>query len=422
MNIRDSYKHGADGLGVVKNIFFATAEDVASDSSLHVNDLVFQRADTFETKVPLPIPTLNQNTTGYASSLLTVKSTSTSNHYLTFVDSNNTTAEAESFYTSGDIYFKPSTGVLTVKSVTVSNTFNYSGIGSDTTSNAARKIWFASSSDGTPVVSDNFKYNPSTKTLTVDKISGPTIVIGNTTLYLDGANNVLTPDTVINNTSTNNTIPSSKAVWDAILTGMQANDAMRFMGFLEGSTNATGDGATYTPGANKGDTYKVSKAGYINETWYQLNDTFICTEDETNAATHSNLSTEGAKWGVVEGNGDFLSIHGGTIEGTLKWKNSTALPSKDTFDYALIVDNNTTKYITKANLRSQIASGMYWADQAVSTQSLTTTEPQFAKVGIAGAKDSTAKLKVYGNEIVTGNLTIGGCTLVYESSCLKFTF
>ena len=52
------------------------------------------------------------------------------------------------------------------------------------------------------------------------------------------------------------------------------------------------------------------------------------------------------------------------------------------------------------------------------------TEPQFAKVGIAGAKDTTAKLKVYGNEIVTGNLTIGGCTLVYDSSapCLKFTF
>ena len=290
MNIRDSYIHGADGKGVVKRLFFATAADVQANSALHVNDLVFQLADTLGTQIPLTIPTLNQNTTGYASSLLTVKSTSTSNHYLTFVDTNNTTAEAESFYTSGDIYFKPSTGVLTVKSVTVNNTFNYAGIGSDTTSNAARKIWFASSSDGTPVVSDNFKYNPSTKTLTVDKISGPTIVIGNTTLYLDGANNVLTPDTVISNTSTNNTIPSSKAVWDAILTGIQANDAMVFKGFLTGGADAAH--TAYTPGADRGDTYKVQTAGYINGEYYQVNDTFICTTDGTVAATSSTSAAD----------------------------------------------------------------------------------------------------------------------------------
>lgn len=73
---------------------------------------------------------------------------------------------------------------------------------------------------------------------------------------------------------------------------------------------------------------------------------------------------------------------------------------------------------------SELSSGLYWADQVISPSSSTITEPQFAKVGIAGAKDNVAKLKVYGNEIITGNLTIGGCTLVYDSStpCLKFTF
>jgi hypothetical protein len=41
MNIRDSYIHGADGKGVVKRLFFATAADVQANNALHVNDLVF---------------------------------------------------------------------------------------------------------------------------------------------------------------------------------------------------------------------------------------------------------------------------------------------------------------------------------------------------------------------------------------------
>jgi hypothetical protein len=204
---------------------------------------------------------------------------------------------------------------------------------------------------------------------------------------------------------------------------MQANDAMVFKGFLEGGTDAAH--TAYTPGADKGDTYKVSTAGYINGEYYQVNDTFICTEDGTVAATSSNVDTVNANWGVIEGNGDFLSIHGGTMRGTLKWLNTTALPASTTAPYILVVDataNGTTKYITLANMRTQLIDSLYWANVKVSNASSTSTEPQFAKVGIAGAKDGTAKLKVYGNEIVTGNLTIGGCTLVYESSCLKFTF
>jgi hypothetical protein len=206
---------------------------------------------------------------------------------------------------------------------------------------------------------------------------------------------------------------------------MKANDAMIFKGFLEGGSSAAN--TAYTPAAETGYTYKVKTAGYINGTYYQVNDTFICTEDSTAAATSSNVATVKTKWGVVEGNGDFLSINGGTMYGTLKWANSTALPASTTAPYILVVDataNGTTKYITLANMRTQLIDGLYWANVKVSNASSTSTEPQFAKVGIAGAKDSTAKLKVYGNEIVTGNLTIGGCTLVYDSStpCLKFTF
>lgn len=51
-------------------------------------------------------------------------------------------------------------------------TFNYSSIQSGS-SNANRNVWFStSSSRGTPCLNDNFKYNPSTNTLTVGNITG----------------------------------------------------------------------------------------------------------------------------------------------------------------------------------------------------------------------------------------------------------
>lgn len=305
MNIRDSYLHGVDGRGVVKSLFFATAADVQANNALNINDLVFQLADTSGTQVPLTIPTLNQNTTGYASQILTVKKENGASYYLTFVDSNNTTASNESVYTDAGI-----------------------------------------------------QYNPSTNVLTVGAISGPTIQIGNTTLYLDssGTTNKLTPDTSITNSSTHGTIPSSKAVYDAIIAGIGANDAMIFKGFLTGGDSAAN--TTYTPAADKGHTYKVQTAGYINGEYYQVNDTFICTEDSTSAATSSNVSTISTKWGVVEGNGDYLNIHGGTMYGTLSWANTTALPSSTAADYILVVDattNGTTKYITKANFKTALS-------------------------------------------------------------------
>ena len=421
MNIRDSYIHGVDGRGVVKSLFFATA----ASEGISVNDLVYTLADTAGTQIPLTLPILNQNTTGSAGSLKVVARGTNANHYLTFVDSNNATATAENFYTDGDLYYNPSTNTLSSASIIARASFNYTGIGTST-ANAARHIWFSdSTSVGIPVRSDRFKYNPSTNVLTVGAISGASVWIGDTQLLLNstGTTNKLTPDTSISSTSTHGTIPSSKAVYDAIIAGIGTNDAMIFKGFLTGGDSAAN--TTYTPSADRGHTYKVSTAGYINGEYYQVNDTFICTTDGTAAATSSNVTTVNANWGVVEGNGDYLNIHGGTMYGTLKWANATALPASTTAPYILIVDataNGTTKYITLANLRSQLNTGSYWADQAVSNASSVNTEPQFAKVGIAGAKDTTAKLKVYGNEIVTGNLTIGGCTLVYESSVLKFTF
>ena len=51
-------------------------------------------------------------------------------------------------------------------------TFNYSSIQSGS-SNADRNVWFSTSSNrGTPCFNDNFKYNPSTNTLTVGNVKG----------------------------------------------------------------------------------------------------------------------------------------------------------------------------------------------------------------------------------------------------------
>ena len=432
MNIKDSYIHGADGKGVVKSLYFATGVEsvLKADGSANYNtaaakDLVFQLADINGTKIGLPIPTLNQNTTGYASKVLTQSRATNASHYLVFVDSNNSSATAESLYTDAGISYNPSTDTLALSKVTISaaSGFNYTGIENATT-DAARNIWFANASGrGIPCYNDNFKFNPANNgTLYVNNISGTNIkiTIGNTAVSLGGT---YTPDTSISSSSTHNTIPSSLAVYNAILNGIATNDAMIFKGVINGGSTASA--TAYTPAADKGHTYKVATAGYINGEYYQVNDTFICTADSTAAATSSNVSTIKTKWAVVEGNGDYLNIHGGTMYGTLKWANTTALPASTTAPYILVVDatsNGTTKHITLANMRTQLIDSLYWANIKVSTSSSTATEPQFAKVGIAGAKDSTAKLKVYGNEIVTGNLTIGGCTLVYESSCLKFTF
>lgn len=65
-----------------------------------------------------------------------------------------------------------------------------------------------------------------------------------------------------------------------------AADAMVFKGTLAGAATTT-----YTPAANRGDTYKVSTAGLINGERVEVGDILICTTDSTAAATSSNVST-----------------------------------------------------------------------------------------------------------------------------------
>ena len=64
------------------------------------------------------------------------------------------------------------TGDQTFKGKKTFQSFVYSGIAADETTNANKSLWFQSSTSGTPVYSANLTYNPSTKTLNVDNLNG----------------------------------------------------------------------------------------------------------------------------------------------------------------------------------------------------------------------------------------------------------
>lgn len=82
---------------------------------------------------------------------------------------------------------------------------------------------------------------------------------------------------------------------------LAANDAMIYKGTLPANYSSTVT-SYYTPAANCGWTYKVSNVCNINGIYCEVGDMFICTEDNTAAATSSNYSTIMANWTVVQTN------------------------------------------------------------------------------------------------------------------------
>lgn len=107
--------------------------------------------------------------------------------------------------------------------------------------------------------------------------------------------------------ATGTSIPTTAAVKSYVDSALGANDAMVYMGVLE----ATADGI-YTPAANCGDTYKVSAAGKVNGVNVQVGDMFICTTDNTEAATSANAATVQNNWNVIQANIDGALIKSGT--------------------------------------------------------------------------------------------------------------
>ncbi len=66
-------------------------------------------------------------TVSQSNSIRTVSTSTNVNHFLTFVDSNNTTASYESLYTDGNIFYNPSSDLLTLSNITVSGIATFNG-------------------------------------------------------------------------------------------------------------------------------------------------------------------------------------------------------------------------------------------------------------------------------------------------------
>ena len=114
MNIKDAYVHvgpsGTNEKALLKD-FAITAAQITLTRAIQ-ND-----AGTGDKTENITIPIWNQSTTGNAataSALSVIKSTAATEHYLTFVDSNNNSAANENFYTTANISIVPSTGKITM--------------------------------------------------------------------------------------------------------------------------------------------------------------------------------------------------------------------------------------------------------------------------------------------------------------------
>lgn len=178
----------------------------------------------------------------------------------------------------------------------------------------------------------------STDVLTYDGSAAKTLTITggeNKFIISDGTTSKDVPITLVygksttapSSSSTDNEIPTSKAVWSAISNGIAANDAMIYKGTIAGGS--TGSYGALTSAANRGWTYKVTTAGKIDGVAVEVGDMIICNTDSTAAATSSNYSTIVANWDFVQANID------GAVTG----------PASSTNAHVATFDGNTGKVI-----------------------------------------------------------------------------
>lgn len=146
---------------------------------------------------------------------------------------------------------------ISAKSTTITQTagFTYSGIES-ASANADRVIWFSDSNAiGRPVYNHNFKYNPSTGTLTVKSISGSATKVANALTInnktFDGSSAVDVGTIAINyggTGATNGPTAIHNIIRRAMPTSKDLNDCIEL--------------GTYTWGENSETNSPVSNTGY----------------------------------------------------------------------------------------------------------------------------------------------------------------
>jgi hypothetical protein len=99
-------------------------------------------------------------------------------------------------------------------------------------------------------------------------------------------------------TADDNSLPSEKAVRDALNALLGANDAMVYKGVIDCAANPN------YPAADAGHVYKVSVAGKIGGASgpnVEIGDMILCKVDSTAAGTHAAV---GENWNIIQGNID----------------------------------------------------------------------------------------------------------------------
>lgn len=137
--------------------------------------------------------------------------------------------------------------------------------------------------------------------VTGSSLTADTIIVGDGNSTISSSTKYITT-TAPNSESTDDSVPTSAAVWTAVNGIVAATDAMVYKGTIAGGS--TGAYGALTAAANKGWTYKVSTAGKINSVPVEVGDILICNTDNTAAATSSNYNTIKANWDVIQANID----------------------------------------------------------------------------------------------------------------------
>lgn len=181
------------------------------------------------------------------------------------------------------------------------------------------------------------------------------IVVGNAANQVAKNSGVTISTTTPSSSSGDTTVPTSKAVWNAVANGIAANDAMVYKGTVAGGS--TGTYGALTPAASKGETYKVTTAGKIDGIAVEIGDMLICNTDSTAAATSSNYSTIAANWDFIQTNID------GAVTG----------PASSTSGNLASYDGATGKVIKDSGLTTTNVSDAVSKKHSHSTLTLSTT-------------------------------------------------
>lgn len=218
---------------------------------------------------------------------------------------------SEGVVTAGNTYYAPSTAGISGQLLqsngtnTMPDWINTVGVahgGTGATSFTANSVIMSGNTTTAALTTKGITDNSSN----TDVTSSDTNLITGRTLYYQLAKKAYAPLASPTFTGTPKSVtPTSSSDSQMIATkeyvdnSFAANDAMIFKGTLNGATNTT-----YTPAAQRGDTYKVAVAGKINGINVEIGDMLICITDNTAAATSSNVSTINNNWVVIQNNVD----------------------------------------------------------------------------------------------------------------------